>query len=1367
MYNPLSTYRIQFHSEFTFHDLQRQIAYLSELGTGTLYASPVFTAVPGSRHGYDVTNPQSINPEIGTEAEFESLFKELKAKNIGWMQDIVPNHMAFHINNIWLPDVLENGRESAFASFFDVDLDHPDFEGKLMVPVLNKSLDDSLQQGEIQLSLKNDTLFFSYYDILLPLNRESKSFIQTFEGTLPNVQTKILDLNCDLTLLKKLLKQQHYVLCPWNETDYRLNYRRFFTINELICLRMDNPKVFDAYHQLIKKQFSKGNIQGLRIDHIDGLLKPTAYLNDIRILLGDETYIVAEKILEKNESPEPHWPLQGTTGYDFMAMVNNLFTYRRKYGQLQQYYRQITSVEEDPENIIYEKKKQILTSSMQGDWENLFRHFTDGGFMDDDNPDITAESMKEAIGEFLLAFPRYKLYADHLPVNSREQELLRNTFAKASDRSPWLTESLDVLQRLFIDQLGFDEYKRNAALNLFLHCMQYTGPIMAKGVEDTAMYYYNCFIAHNEVGDNPSANGISIQEFHEAMVLRHKNTPLTMNATATHDTKRGEDVRARLNIISEISEKWISHTDLWLDINRKYKTHLNGNAVPDINEEYLIYQTIAGIFPFNCISDEVFITRMDQYLIKSLREAKIHSNWNRPNEAYEKAVLNFTHKLLQPESDFLKSFIPLVQQISNFGIVNSLSQLMLKSTCPGIPDFYQGTELWDFSLVDPDNRRPVDYELRESMLRDLQTSEASDPGRLFSDLYKNAQDGRIKLWYTNKLMLMRKVDPDFFIHATYIPLTVTGKYKENILAFARLYRNNWYIVVIPLFPAILFDGGHDKNGDHMDWKDTMILVPDIAPTEWCDLMHDHYLSGDGMLSVANILKYVCPMVFKGLTYDKRRKAGILLHVSSLPGKFGTGDMGPSAYNFIEYLANCGQRLWQVLPLNPTDGGCEYSPYSTSSAFAGNLKLISPEMLVESDLIPSESLASMKFTDASKADFRKAENFRLSLLNIAYTRYLEHTPRYLKTKLETFCNKEAFWLNDFALYQQLKIEFKGKPWFLWPKNIRNRQQEAIEKYEQKYREQIEKEKFYQFLFMEQWLMLLKQADIHGIKIIGDMPIYVSHDSAEVWQHAQFFKLSEEKQMLFMAGVPPDYFSKTGQLWNMPVYDWDAMQHDQFGWWCRRIRKNLEYCDIIRFDHFRGFSAYWEVPAGEKTAEKGAWTKAPGEALFKMIVAEFPSMPFIAEDLGVIDDDVYRLRDTFGLPGMSVLQFAFGDDLPTTIHAPHNYIHKNYVYTGTHDNNTIRGWFEHELSREHRKSADDYLNRSLRYTTVHEDFIRMAYASVADNVIIPIQDILGLDEDSRLNNPSTPGNNWTWKLRSKDLSGDEPLKIKRWMKLYGRM
>ena len=855
------------------------------------------------------------------------------------------------------------------------------------------------------------------------------------------------------------------------------------------------------------------------------------------------------------------------------------------------------------------------------------------------------------------------------------------------------------------------------------------------------------------------------ERFHERMISRRRNWPMSMNGTSTHDTKRGEDVRARLNVISEFPGEWIKYVQEWMSLNSKFRQIVNDKPAPDPNEEYFIYQTLTGALPFDGKADEAFLARMDQYIEKALREAKHNSDWNEVNAEHETAVKDFTRSILKRSSGFMKSFLPFQRKISSFGITNSLSQLMLKVACPGIPDFYQGTELWDLSLVDPDNRRPVDYSLRRKLLVELQELHKKDNQGFISELFRTRSDGRLKLWMTHVLLQERKANPDLFLHGSYIPLKIEGRFSDHVLAFARVHKNSWIIAAIPLFIASV--DATKKEPGNIKWGDTAILLPELAPQKWSDVIAGQEFSFRGSIKLAELMKFPGPVFLKSIQDPPSRSAGVLAHISSLPGRYGTGDLGHEAFEFADILQQNGQSLWQILPFNPVGGGNAWSPYSSNSAFAGNTLFISPDFLVRSGILNSISLKNTVFNESSRAEFQRAADLKNSISDEAFTNFFCQDRPFQHADFEKFCRQQEFWLEDFAMFSILKREHNELPWNEWPRKYRSRTKTGIVEINSRFESDLKKEMFMQYLFDRQWLALKQYCNNLGIRLIGDMSFYVNYDSAEVWAHPEYFKLDSEKKPLTVAGVPPDYFSETGQLWNMPVYDWSRMKKDRYSWWINRIKRNMELCDVLRFDHFRAFSEYWEVPFGEKTAINGKWTAGPGSDFFGQVRKEYPDMPFIAEDLGSIDEKVYRLRDDYDLPGMTILQFAFGDNTPRSAYIPHNFIQNCVVYTGTHDNNTTKGWYHNELDEIYRKETSAYLGHKINEATCHEDFIRMAYSSVARIAIIPVQDFLGLDESARLNKPSTSENNWTWKMKYSDLQKIFTPEVRRMVKLYGRV
>ena len=481
----------------------------------------------------------------------------------------------------------------------------------------------------------------------------------------------------------------------------------------------------------------------------------------------------------------------------------------------------------------------------------------------------------------------------------------------------------------------------------------------------------------------------------------------------------------------------------------------------------------------------------------------------------------------------------------------------------------------------------------------------------------------------------------------------------------------------------------------------------------------------------------------------KRQSGILLHITSLAGTDCIGDLGQPAFEFVDFLASAHQTLWQILPLTPTDPLCGNSPYSSHSAFAGNVLLINPEELVEDDLLDGDDIDLLTDHNHAKVDYEQASRVRLPLLKKAYENFERGSE--LTKDFKNFCEREHFWLNDYALFCALKEKFKGACWNQWSDLYKHRDADTLQKFSADALGRLNYFKFVQFLFDRQWKQLKNYANEHGVSIIGDLPIYVSYDSADVWSEPSNFKLNRNDEMSVVSGVPPDYFSKTGQRWGNPVYDWDYMLNDDFSWWKKRISHNLHLYDSIRIDHFRALVNYWEIPAKHKTALKGYWEKVPTDQFFAALQDEFDELDVIAEDLGMIDDETRSKIDALGYPGMKILMFAFGGDMEEHIYLPHNFKENCVVYTGTHDNNTIYGWYQKEATKSEKSNLAEYVQKySDRYdaqhfeASVHWHLIELALSSAACKAIIPMQDLLGLDGKARMNVPGTSKNNWTWRL-----------------------
>ncbi len=1390
MYNPISTYRIQFNKDFTFVHLEEVVPYLESLGVKTIYASPIYRAVPGSNHGYDLLDPNMINPEIGDEEDLMRLIAKLQAAGIGWIQDIVPNHMAYHPDNPWLMDVLEMGPRSEYANFFDIPGSSDFFDGPLMVPFLGAPLEDVLSAKEISIVFSSGRLTANYAGQHYPLNRASYESILCNTASVGNVLTPgissdiqalrkvgrsqaltldwknfqanvnnwsedpgtakalqdLLDkINKDPYALKSILDQQYYRLCDWKETTSHINFRRFFTVNGLICLNMDSVEVFEKYHETTLRFVREGLFNGIRVDHIDGLFDPVKYMQRLRQHCGEEAYIIVEKILEPNESLEHSWPVQGTSGYDFLALVSNLFTRNSAENKFSRFYRKLTGDDKPVVQKIHQKKGDILREHMGGELDNLHQYFIHLKL--GDGPDESQNPrLREAIGLLLIHCPVYRFYGNAFPLSENEGAALRGLFAECKNARPDLVDALDTLEEVLLENPRFrdSDYVERAML-FYQRCMQFTGPLMAKGVEDTLMYTFNRFLGHNEVGDSPEFFGLSPADFHMQMEERQECWPLALNATSTHDTKRGEDARMRLNVLPDLADSWIDHASRWIELNEAHKT----DGSPDANEEYFIYQTLISTYPMQ--PEDNYQERLDTYFNKAFREAKRHTDWAHPDAAHEKAVKTFVKNLLDHKKDFLPAFSSFQGIVSDHGIILSLAQLILKFTCPGVPDTYQGTSGWDLSLVDPDNRRQVDYDLKERGL-DAVTSKLPPLARM-RKLWDTRTDGRIKLWMANTLYHLRSEHAELFCSGLYIPLKVTGKYRDHCLAFARRYRDTWIITAVPLSMARI----HDMRDGHLDfdWRGTEIILPEEAPADWKHVLLKTEGKHQGVIRLSE--------VFQGLPYallilkhrENARKAGVLLSLTSLPSPHGIGDMGAEARAFADLLSKSGQRVWQLLPVTITARSSAHSPYSSYSSMAGNPLLISMDDLVDDKLLSPSDLEGVALNNVGKVIFGAAIRLKTKLLDEAWLVFRRQRSPYGKgnTGIEMafgqFKSREAFWLDDFALYEVIRQQQHGAPWYEWPEALRDRKPEAMSALENEHHDSLEKAKFIQFLFFRQWKQLRKYCSVRNVELMGDIPLYVAYNSVDAWAHRSLFAIDNAGRMTGMAGVPPDYFNDDGQLWHMPVFNWDALKESGYRWWVERVRKNLELFDTVRLDHFRGFVDYWEVPAGASTAVDGTWKKGPGKAFFDaleqaLVVKPDERLPLIAEDLGDISPEVFQLRDAVGLPGMKVLQFAFGDNLATSVHSPHNYGRPFVVYTGTHDNNTTRGWYREDLSVEDRERLRVYCNQRVNGRKVSDILIRMAYSSVADTAMVPMQDLLNLGEAARMNTPGTSDGNWRWRM-----------------------
>lgn len=911
---PGSTYRIQFNSGFRFADAQEIVGYLADLGITDLYASPVFKAREGSVHGYDMVDPTVLNPEIGSMEDFQQLVHQLRRAGTGWLQDIVPNHMAFDAGNDMLMDVLENGSASDHYRDFDIEWDHAyeSLRGRLLAPFLGKSYARALEDGEIKIEYNEAGFGVLYFELRFPLRIESyprillpgleklkhrlgmdhNDFIK-LAGTLYTLKAfpcqelagerydqirfakrllwelysendeirdyfveTLRNLNGegdtrDLTSLDALLAAQFYRLSYWKVASEELNYRRFFTINELISLRMEDAEVFQRCHTLIMEFIRRGLITGLRVDHIDGLYDPLNYLQQLKEATGG-AFVVVEKILAMNEDLPEQWPVQGTTGYDFLNYLNGIFCKKENMRQFDGVYAAFLGHGVDYEDLVRRKKAIIIDRFMTGDVDNLAHLLKRISSKDRGGDDITLYGLKRAIYELLTCFPVYRTYVNRNSYTDVDRKYIVESFERARQRNPDLIQELEYLRKFLL--LEYDHYlteanDRESWLHFLMRFQQFSGPLMAKGFEDTTLYVYNRLLSLNDVGGEPSSFGTDLDEFHAFNARRASLWPHTLNASSTHDTKRGEDARARINVLSEIPAEWQKHLARWRESNNAKKKTVGSLRVPVSNDEYFLYQTLLGSFPVEHGKqvDSSFVARVKEYIVKATREAKVHTGWIMRDEDYENAYREFVEAILDPsgENGFLDDFLPFLQKIAHHGILNSLSQVIVKIASPGIPDFYQGTELWELSMVDPDNRRPVDYTVRKEYLDQIRGNEGNPA--FPAELLAHAGKGVIKMYFMHKALQARKRHAEVFQSGSYIPVQAEGTFRDHIAAFAREHDGMWIVAAVPRFTVSLVQQNEYPLGEGV-WLDTALIFPDGSPDRWKNV-----LTGESVVSKKRFL----------------------------------------------------------------------------------------------------------------------------------------------------------------------------------------------------------------------------------------------------------------------------------------------------------------------------------------------------------------------------------------------------------------------------------------------------------------------------------------------------------------------------------
>lgn len=887
---PLATYRVQLTKDFGFDDAAAIVPYLQALGISHLYASPFLLARAGSTHGYDIVDHSRLNPELGGEEAFGRLSQALAQADMGLILDFVPNHMGVgRADNAWWLDVLEWGPKSPHAASFDIDWETLPFkaEGGVLLPILGRTYGDALDAGEIKLAFDPTEGSFSawYFEHRLPIRpnrygeilRTAVAAAEAAEELAGRRLLELADLHPDPrapsreeapafkaalaavaggadvierglrayrptdrdptpgAMLHRLLERQHYRVAHWRVAVSEINYRRFFDVNDLAGLRVENLHTFTAVHRLVVRLIAENRLHGLRLDHIDGLQNPVRYCRRLQRLVRSARggarstlplYTLVEKILAEGEEM-PRLPgVAGTTGYEWLNTISRVLLDERGMPALRDAARALTGRTQPFETVLEQAKRRVLDTMLSSEFTVLARLLARIAAGHRRTRDFTFDRLRAALELYIIHFPVYRTYITVEGASPADRATIALTIAVA--RAQWFGpdgEIFDLLQDALTRDLiapGRQGYSRARVRRFALKVQQFTGPMMAKSLEDTAFYRYFDLIALNEVGGNPVLPGLSPADFHAAMAARAQSSPHGLTATATHDTKRGEDARARLLVLSELPAEWAQAAEHWTSLNAPL-VHTDGTRrAPSRGHEYMLYQALVGAWPLGG-PDQDFVQRMQAYAIKAAREGKLETSWTNPDEAYESALTRFVGNLLDParSAPFIESFSAFACRVALIGALNSLSQLALKATMPGVPDFYQGTEAWDLSLVDPDNRRSVDFSSREKRLHHLAQNQD------WSELARRWPDGGIKLALTRHLLALRARLPNAFTAGSYHPLPVVGADADHVVAFARSDGRRSAIVIVGRHFARVTDGG--RSWSPGSGRDAAVAVAGWGP----------------------------------------------------------------------------------------------------------------------------------------------------------------------------------------------------------------------------------------------------------------------------------------------------------------------------------------------------------------------------------------------------------------------------------------------------------------------------------------------------------------------------------------------------------
>jgi (1->4)-alpha-D-glucan 1-alpha-D-glucosylmutase len=953
LYAPSSFYRLQFHAGFTFADALEIVPYLRDMGVSHVYTSPILAARPGSTHGYDIVDHQSLNPELGGREGFDALSAALREAGMGLVMDIVPNHMGIgRSDNQWWLDMLEWGRSSRFIHFFDIEW-FPQTQGihdQVLLPVLGDLYGAVLERGELRLRFDAQAGSFSvwyyehrfpvcpstYHRILAPcLEYAGKETVahpeiraafteskrlrttprsgtrrkalrtrgETFKSTLARLSGDIPELrraleyaeplfstespdDRGLERLHKLLERQHYRPAFWRVAGHEINYRRFFQINDLAGLRVEEAEVFAAAHGLIRELAAAGQVHGLRIDHIDGLYDPAGYLDRLQKLLKPHAAslgfvpgrfpVYVEKILEEHETLRGRWPVHGTTGYDALSEINAVQIDSGGLAELRALYEAregAGSADAHAEGV--RAKRQIMDQELASELEVLATETTRLLKRDSATRDFSRGEIRQALREIVSRFPVYRTYVGSKGPTAEDVRDLDWALGLARRaRAVSHPRLFDVLEALLKAawQKRADGRPRADVLRLARKFQQFTGPAMAKGMEDTTFYRVLPLVSMNEVGMGPDRRISTMGDFHQQMQHRAADWPRAMVTTATHDTKRSEDVRSRIAVLSELPKAWAERVERWQTLNRRARRESALGPLPSSRDEYLFYQTLVGVWPPEGLGLDLpgattlsaLRDRLRAYMIKAAREAKISTSWLNPDEDYEQALADFTTQVLDPgptAAPFLRDVQEFVTKLAVPGACNALTQMILRLTMPGAPDNYQGTELWDDSLVDPDNRRPVNFTDRWDGLREFQAAQAEEYQKDYvTSLKRTWHDGRIKQYVQWRLLTLRRAHPELFLSGNYVPLEVSGTKANNILAFARTHRPHGRQAVIVALPRLALDLCPPDGGFPTDesWSATTIALNTALPKtgkegHWRNRFTGRSLSpSDGVLTAAEL-----------------------------------------------------------------------------------------------------------------------------------------------------------------------------------------------------------------------------------------------------------------------------------------------------------------------------------------------------------------------------------------------------------------------------------------------------------------------------------------------------------------------------------